>query len=45
MSATDWIIRLAIFGVLAVAVVGALQNIVGGLRDAARQRRHAGPGA
>jgi hypothetical protein len=35
MTITDWIIRLSIFGVLAIAVIGTLQNIL----DAIRQGR------
>lgn len=38
MSVTDWIIRLAIFGVLAIAVIGTLQNIVDAIREAGKRR-------
>jgi hypothetical protein len=32
MTITDWIIQLSIFGVLALAVVGTVQNLVDALR-------------
>jgi hypothetical protein len=32
MTITDWIIRAAIFGVLAVAVLGLLQNLAGAMK-------------
>jgi hypothetical protein len=32
MTIADWIIRAAIFGVLAVAVLGLLQNLVGAMK-------------
>jgi hypothetical protein len=32
MTVTDWIIRTAIFGVLACAVFGTLQNLVDALK-------------
>jgi hypothetical protein len=35
MTITDWIIQLSIFGVLALAVVGTVQNLV----DAMRKKR------
>ncbi len=38
MTITDWIIRLSIFGVLAIAVIGTLQNII----DAIQQGRRKG---
>jgi len=33
MGVSDWIIRTAIFGVLACAVVGTLQNLIDALRN------------
>ena len=33
MTVTDWIIRAAIFGVMACAVIGALQNLIGAIRN------------
>jgi len=39
MSATDWIIRLSIFGVLAIAVVGTFQNIVDAIKEAGKGRQ------
>jgi hypothetical protein len=32
MGISDWIIRTAIFGVLACAVLGTLQNIIGAIK-------------
>jgi len=32
MSITDWIIQLSIFGVLAVAVIGTIQNLVDAMK-------------
>ena len=32
MTITDWIIRLSIFGVLALAVVGTVQNLVDAMK-------------
>jgi len=32
MDISDWIIRAAIFGVLAAAVIGTLQNLVDAIR-------------
>jgi hypothetical protein len=32
MGVSDWIIRTAIFGVLACAVLGALQNLIDALK-------------
>jgi hypothetical protein len=32
MSVSDWIIRTAIFGVLACAVIGTLQNLADALK-------------
>jgi hypothetical protein len=32
MTITDWIIQLSIFGVLALAVVGTVQNLVDAMR-------------
>jgi hypothetical protein len=32
MTITDWIIQLSIFGVLALAVVGTVQNLVDALK-------------
>jgi hypothetical protein len=33
MTIADWIIRTAIFGVLACAVIGTLQNLVDALKS------------
>jgi hypothetical protein len=32
MTITDWIIQLSIFGVLALAVVGTVQNLVDAIK-------------
>jgi hypothetical protein len=32
MGVSDWIIRTAIFGVLACAVIGTLQNLIGAIK-------------
>ena len=32
MTITEWIIQLSIFGVLALAVVGTVQNLVDAIR-------------
>jgi type II secretory pathway pseudopilin PulG len=32
MSITEWIIQLSIFGVLAVAVIGTIQNLVDAMK-------------
>jgi hypothetical protein len=32
MNITDWIIQLSIFGVLAVAVIGTIQNLVDAMK-------------
>ena len=32
MTITDWMIQLSIFGVLALAVVGTVQNLVDALK-------------
>ena len=32
MTITDWIIQLSIFGVLALAVLGTVQNLVDAMR-------------
>jgi hypothetical protein len=32
MTVTDWIIRAAIFGVMACAVIGALQNLADAIK-------------
>lgn len=32
MTITEWIIQLSIFGVLALAVVGTIQNLVDAMR-------------
>jgi len=40
MTITEWIIRLSIFGVLAAAVIGTLQNVIAGLREP-RAGKHA----
>jgi hypothetical protein len=32
MDISDWIIRTAIFGVLACAVIGTLQNLIGAIK-------------
>ncbi len=39
MTITDWIIRLAIFSVLAIAVIGTLQNIVAAIKEAGKHRQ------
>ena len=41
MTITDWIIQLSIFGVLALAVVGTVQNLV----DAMKKRAESEPGS
>jgi hypothetical protein len=33
MTIADWIIRTAIFGVLACAVIGTLQNLIGAIKN------------
>jgi hypothetical protein len=33
LSAVDWIIRTAIFGVLACAVIGTLQNLIDAIKN------------
>jgi len=33
MGITDWIIQLSIFGVLAVAVIGTIQNLIGAIKN------------
>jgi hypothetical protein len=33
MNIADFVIRLSIFGVLAAAVIGTLQNVIAGLRE------------
>jgi len=40
MNIADWIIQLSIFGVLAAAVIGTLQNVIAGLREP-RAGKHA----
>jgi len=37
----EWIIRLSIFGVLAAAVIGTLQNIYLAIKGARKERHHA----
>ena len=37
MDITDWIIRTAIFGVLAAAVIGTVQNIYTAIRKRERK--------
>jgi type II secretory pathway pseudopilin PulG len=32
MNITDWIIQLSIFGVLAAAVIGTIQNLVDAMK-------------
>jgi hypothetical protein len=32
MTIADWIIRSAIFGVIACAVIGTLQNLIGAIK-------------
>jgi hypothetical protein len=36
MTITDWIIQLSIFGVLALAVVGTVQNLVDAMKKKSR---------
>jgi hypothetical protein len=38
MDITDWIIRAAIFGVLACTVIGTLQNLVGAFRNRKQEK-------
>lgn len=33
MGVSDWIIRTAIFGVLAAAVIGTRQNLIGAIKN------------
>jgi hypothetical protein len=38
MDISDWIIRTAIFGVLACAVIGTLQNLIDAIRDRKQEK-------
>jgi len=33
MTITEWIIQLSIYGVLALAVVGTIQNLIGAIKN------------
>ena len=37
MTVADWIIRGAIFGVLACVLIGTVQNLLGALRDSRKK--------
>ena len=40
MDVTDWIIRTAIFGVLAAVVIGTFQNLYDAIRKKERKEDH-----
>jgi hypothetical protein len=42
MTITDWIIRLSIFGVLGIAVIGTVQNIIDAIREGRKGRQPTG---